>query len=105
MVLEDKTFDEKLSLAIRSSDVNILTELLSSPSTKIRRALARNTNTPKSVLKILAYDPALNVAFKALNNPNCDVSRCLSDTTHPCVCCNKSEDKMNCSHCKQGANS
>ena len=103
MLLEIKPFEEKLSLAINSKDTNILVMLLCEPSSKIRRALARNLNTPKSALNILAYDPVLNVAFKALENPNCTVKRVLSDTDHPCVCCNISEDKKNCkSVCKAG---
>lgn len=104
MLVENLPYEEKLSLAIRSGDTNILSKLLSEPSGKIRRAIARNLNTPRSVLNILAYDPVLNVAAKALENPNCSVKRCISDTDHPCVCCKKSEDKMNCANCEQGVN-
>ncbi len=101
----DKSFEEKVSLAISSTDIEVLTILMGDPSSKIRRAVARNKSTPASVLNILAYDPVLNVSYKAMENIKCTVQRCLSDVEHPCVCCSVSEDKMNCNRCKAGANS
>ena len=103
MSVKGKTFEELLSSAINDSDVNILTKLMSNPSSKIRRALARNRNTPRSVLNVLAYDPVMNVSFKALENPNCSVQRETPREIHPCVSCNIAEDKKTCkSVCKAG---
>lgn len=103
MNLQDNSFDENLKLAITSRDAGVLTQLMANPSSKIRRAVARNESSPSTVLKILAFDPVLNVSFKALENPNCNVKRCLSGVDHPCVCCNIPEDKKDCkSVCKAG---
>ena len=103
MTMKNKSFEELLSSAINSSDVNILTVLMRSPSSKIRRAVARNRSTPSSVLNVLAYDPVMNVSFKALNNPNCSVKRDITKEIHPCVKCNVAEDKKTCkSVCKAG---
>lgn len=99
-MLLEKSLEERLSLAIHSSDTKILTQLMNSPSTKIRRAVARNRNTPRGVLDILAFDPVLNVSYKAVKNPNCGVDRCLNDVDHPCVCCTLAEDVKSCINCK-----
>jgi hypothetical protein len=103
MSMENRSFEERLSLAINSSDFGILNELMQSASSKIRRAVARNINTPKDVLNELAYDPVLNVSYKAMENPNCSIKREIDEEIHPCVSCNVAEDKKNCrSVCKAG---
>lgn len=102
MLVENESLENKLNLAMKSRDTNILTQLLVEPSSKIRRALARNVHTPRSVINVLAYDPVLNVAYKALQNSNCTIKRCISDTDHPCVCCDVAEDVKSCDSCKSG---
>ena len=103
MSLKNRSFEERLSLAIKSSDSDVLTTLMTCASSNIRRAVARNNHTPQCVINVLAYDPVLNVSYKALNHPNCSVKREITEEIHPCVSCTVAEDEKNCrSICKSG---
>lgn len=93
---------EKISLALNTSDVNIMDELKFDVSTNVRRALAKNRNTPGRIINRLAFDPALNVSFIALQNRNCTVQRDLREcANHPCVSCTNSESSLNCNSCNK----
>ncbi|MDC7243829.1 MAG: hypothetical protein PQJ44_07915 [Sphaerochaetaceae bacterium] len=99
MNLDNYNVKEKLNIAIETHDVNLLTLLMGEKNMIIRRAVARNINTPSSVLNILAYDKVLNVVYQALKNPNCTVKRKIKDINHPCITCNLRGDEMDCSNC------
>ena len=58
----------------------------------VRRCIAKNRNTPKHILEKLAYDPVSNVCYVALNNPNCPVSRDMTNYFEKCVLCKKDEE-------------
>ncbi len=91
---------EKLLEALNSSDRDVLTKLMSHKSTTVRRAVAKNINTPKEVLNKLAYDPVLNVSYPATQNPNCTITREFSNISHPCILCTKDTDPQSCANCE-----
>lgn len=91
---------EKIQLALNTADIDIMDELKFDVSTNVRRALAKNRNTPSRIIDKLAFDPALNVSFMALQNRNCTQKRDLREcANHPCVSCTKSELNLNCTSC------
>lgn len=53
----------------------ILLKLSKHTNMNIRRAVARNMATPRSIIDELANDPTLNVCVKALTHRNCSVMR------------------------------
>lgn len=97
--LENIDVKEKLQMAINTNDVNLLTLLIKDRAMLVRRAVARNKNTPTSVLNILAYDQSSNVVYHAIKNKNCTVTRNINDANHPCVMCDKRGDQMDCENC------
>ena len=88
-----------LDTAHNSNDPQVLKELASNVSSKIRRIVARNHNTPTEILNKLANDAVQNVSFMALQNPNCTINRDTSFMTHPCVVCEKDDRYMDCHNC------
>jgi hypothetical protein len=91
---------EKLLEALNTSDGNVLEKLMSHKSITVRRAVAKNINTPREVLNKLAYDPVLNVSYPAAQNPNCTITRDFSSITHPCILCTRDTDPQNCVNCE-----
>ena len=93
---------EKVQLALNTTNIELMEELKFDVSTNVRRALARNRNTPSRIINKLAFDPALNVSFMALQNRNCTRQRDLRDCiNHPCVSCTNSESNLNCNSCSK----
>lgn len=91
---------EKIQLALNTTDIELMDELKFDVSTNVRRALAKNRNVPSRIIDRLAFDPALNVSFMALQNINCTKQRDLRDSAdHPCVSCTNSETSLNCNTC------
>lgn len=91
---------EMMHLAKTSSCENTLSELSESKNMLVRRATARNINTPVIVLGKLADDMALNVSYMATLNPNCTVNRGFrEEDITMCVTCEKDEVNMDCHNC------
>ena len=88
-----------LDLAKESNDTKILEQLAHNVDATIRRAVARNINTPSGILSQLANDPVLNVSYMASSNPKCSEKREFSDTSNPCISCEKDERTMVCVNC------
>lgn len=98
----NKSRSELLELAKSTSDNFLLTELSFDVDSMVRRAIARNTNTPSNILNTLLKDPVLNVSYMASMNPNCPASKTFSkDINHPCVNCTKDERSMQCTNCER----
>jgi len=93
--------NELLELAKNSADSSLLSQLASEMNFMIRRAVARNINTPSNILSRLVKDPVLNVSYMASLHPNCSYLRNFSDTSHPCVKCEQDERTMRCTSCKK----
>ena len=88
-----------LDLAKESNDSKILEQLAHNVDATIRRAVARNLNTPSGILSQLANDPVMNVSYMASLNPHCYDKREFSDTSNPCISCVKDERTMVCVDC------
>lgn len=98
--LQYSQYKNKIITALTTQDLSQLDILRKDKSTNVRRAVAKNKNTPKSIINDLAYDPCKNVSFVAANHPSCEVQRDFWDGFHPCVYCEKNEDELNCYECK-----
>lgn len=100
MSIADLQNKNLLELAKSSTESSILSELANATDSIIRRAVARNINTPSKILAFLIEDPVLNVSYMASLNPNCISSRDFSDASHPCVICESDERLRICEKCK-----
>lgn len=94
------TIEEKVKVALTTSDKNVLRSLMNDVSMNVRRAVAKNIYSPKEILKVLAFDPVMNVSFIAINNMNCNLNREVV-SSHPCVSCSQSEANLNCINCNK----
>lgn len=100
MIAVSDNLAQRISLALNTEDVSILSKLMSDVSVRVRRAVARNRFTPSSVLEVLIEDPVLNVSFMASQNKNCQKKRIIDrDLDHPCVSCKAKENNMDCDRC------
>ena len=72
MDLEDMDFEEKLDLAERSTDPDILDQLSTDEDADVREAVAGNENCYPHVLEhTLSKDKKAEVRFYVAGNPNC----------------------------------
>ena len=100
MVAYENDFDQKVSLALNSNDINILSVLRNDLSSVVRKSVAKNIHTTQELLNELAFDPVLNVAYTAIKNPNCTIQREFKNYSHPCVMCkNDFSNILNCQDC------
>ena len=89
--------DNKLSNLIEratfTADSKELTELSKNESMNVRRAIAKNINTPTNIINQLSDDPVANVSVIALQHRNCTNKRDIDKETlnHRCVSCQISE--------------
>jgi hypothetical protein len=86
-----KDVQELIELAISTSNKQTLEILSYHISLNVRGCVAKNKFTSISVLNKLAYDPVLNVSYRAVNNTNCTVNREFKDIDNKCVKCTISE--------------
>lgn len=98
MDLRTKSVDELIEVALTTSCVKTIEFLVGYPAMIVRRALAKNSNTPVNVLNMLAVDPVLNVSYIAASNPRSSVNREF-DCLPTCVTCTVDERKLNCTDC------
>lgn len=91
---------EQLNLAKTSSDYELLNILKDSSNMNVRRAVARNLNTPSNIIDYLVYDAVLNVSYMASKNPNCTQQRRFDFLCNPCISCEEDELSLNCSKCE-----
>ncbi len=93
---------ELIILAKTSSDESTLHTLSKSCFSTVRKCVAKNNNTPTSILNILSRDSAQNVSFFANANPNCTNKREIF-STHPCIVCNIDESQYHlvCGSCER----
>lgn len=99
MDLRELSNSELLELAYTTAEVEILELLASFENMFVRRAVARNSNTPPNIVNILAMDPVMNVSYMALKHTNCTLNRALKNEIHMCVSCEEDERYMDCSMC------
>jgi hypothetical protein len=95
---------EEIMKAKKSNDPKELDELSNSFNYKVRRAVARNSNTSQETLKVLQRDPALNVAFMAnLYALNKVIFDDLKSIENPCVLCENDESIFHeiCPDCRE----
>lgn len=98
MELNGKSVDELIDIALTTSCVKTIEYLVGYPAMIVRRALAKNSNTPINILDKLAVDPVLNVSYIAASSPRSSVNRefnCLPT----CVTCTVDERRLNCTDC------
>ncbi len=91
--------DEEISLALTSSDVEVLHKLKKHVAIQVRRSLTINKHTPKDILDSLAFDPVLNVSYMATQNPSCSIVRDFDHITHPCIKCREEVGSDSCKNC------
>lgn len=96
---KNMSLNEKLELAFKSSDDNVLESLAKDSCADVRRVVAKSKNISKEVINSLAADPVLNVSFVASSNPICDMKRDFKEVDHPCVMCTKDERFLECLNC------
>lgn len=77
--------------AQRSVCENELRILSKSSFSNVRRCVAKNKKSSRSIIDYLAYDPVLNVSYAALKNRICSVKRELPNSISRCVTCPKDE--------------
>lgn len=99
MTLIRKPIIEQVELAITSTSAKILEELVTSPYMNVRRALARNRNTPRNVMEILANDPVLNVSYFAIKSGKSTIRRDFESELNCCVTCEIDERRLDCINC------
>ncbi len=89
-------------LAKTSSDESTLKTLSKSYFSTVRKCVAKNDNTPTSILNMLSRDSAQNVSFFANANPNCTNKREIF-STHPCIVCDIDETQYHvvCGRCEK----
>jgi len=103
MDITNKSVDELVSIALKTMNLNEMLFLQRNPSMNVRRALARNRNTPSSILNDLEYDPVENVSYMASKHPNAKANRSF-ENLRPCVLCEddiRSVDCVSCIHTKE----
>jgi hypothetical protein len=94
------SISELLELAYNTTDQKVFKILSSFENMFVRRAVARNINTPSKIVNQLANDPVQNVSFMALQHRNCTINREICNLNlHQCVICIKDERSMDCSGC------
>jgi len=99
MDLKNKTIDELISLASQTTCENEAKQLAKSVYMLVRRALARNLNTPINILEELAFDPVLNVSYMAVQNPNISIERDFH-ALPKCAVCQIPDSEVECSVCQ-----
>ena len=89
--------------AIKSCDLSRLEKLSNNFDYKVRRAVARNPNTPVPILEKLQKDPAMNVAYWANSKLEKKDIYLENEDKNPCVICEKSEDTFHyeCKNCEK----
>jgi hypothetical protein len=97
----DQSLQQQLDTAIESKDISELEILHESSYMNVRRAVARNRNINSEIANTLARDPVVNVAYMALKNPNCTITREFShEEMCECVRCEKDERMLECTECE-----
>lgn len=98
--INNMSVEEKMELAYRSKDSNILSKLANDTNAGVRRIVAKSHCATKEILDALALDPVMNVSFMAYQNPLSNIQREFSDIDHPCVVCTNDERVDQCLNCK-----
>ena len=99
MNLKKLSIDEKLELAITTSDRLVLNELILSPNMIIRRAVLRNRNVTADIVNLLTFDAVENVSYIASNHRMCTEKRNFDSSVSKCVICTDDERTMSCENC------
>jgi butyrate kinase len=87
--------EEMIKKANYSTNNDELKELAKNPNMNIRRAVAKNRNTPSEIIDELVYDAVANVSVVASKHPRCSTKREFDShtLTNRCVICEKSEER------------
>jgi hypothetical protein len=99
MNLTELSLNEKLDLAITTTETIILEMLLLSPNMLVRRALLRNNNITSEIVNSLAFDCVENVSYIANNHSKCTESRTFNLPVSICVKCKVDERHLSCDKC------
>lgn len=100
MGLLEKTIDELIDIASRTTNLKEMLFLQNYPSMNVRRALARNNNISEEILNNLMYDPVQNVSYMASKHPKAKEKREF-ENVRVCVACEKAEKGLYCVDCPQ----
>jgi len=100
MNLNNKTINELLNIAYRTTSLEEMTILLKNSSMNVRRALARNINITEEILSTLLQDPVQNVGYMANLHPK-NAMRKEYGNVRPCVSCSISEHNLDCVGCEK----
>ena len=95
----NNSINNLIDKALRTTSLEEIAALITSPYMLVRRALAKNSNTPATFINTLCTDPVLNVSYVAINNPKSTVSRDFGDSLPSCVTCKVDERKLDCEKC------
>lgn len=92
-----QTVDIKSTIeqALTTSCLEEITQMVKSPYMLVRRAIARNSNTPAEFINRLSMDPVLNVSYVANLNPKSSIRREF-ESVPPCVSCENRENELSC---------
>lgn len=97
MTYKNMSVKEQIEVALSTSDMQDMMNLIKSPYMLVRRALARNMNTPAQLINRLCMDPVLNVSYLAAQNSKSSVIRNFDgQKLSPCVTCKNVENKLKC---------
>ena len=99
MNLQKLSIDEKLELAITTSERLILNALVLSPNMIVRRAVLRNKNITTDMVNLLTFDAVENVSYMASNHRMCTAKRSFDPAVSKCVLCADDERTMSCENC------
>lgn len=98
MNLNNKTLNELLDIAYRTTCLEEMTILLKNSSMNVRRSLARNINITEDILKNLLLDPVQNVGYMANLHPK-NIMKKDYGNVRPCVSCTIMENNLDCGAC------
>ena len=99
MNLNNLSLQEKLELAIETTEQTLLELLLISPEVLVRRAILRNRNITTCMVNRLAFDVTENVSYVASSHQKCTKIRKFDLPVSKCVKCKVDERHLSCEKC------
>lgn len=101
MAYNNSDINELIEKALKTNDPKEMSFLVKSPYMGVRRALAKNSNTPSNLVNVLINDPVLNVSYPASIHPRSASSRAFSEDLPVCVTCKIAENQLICNACER----
>lgn len=99
MNIHSLSLEEKIELALNTTEKLILEMLSLSPSMLVRRAVLRNSYITSDIVDILTYDSVENVSYLASTHTKCTKKRDFEENLSKCVTCTIDERDISCTTC------